>query len=89
MNGIFKWLNVTNHLESLKGYRMRGGPVARADIQKAIRELEKKKDLAGKQVLDIHSVTASTWEQMKSQTAVAMDDHRDSLTRTLSHFPPR
>jgi myosin heavy subunit len=61
----------------------------RADIQKAISELEKKRDLAEKKLQDIHSATASSWEQAKLKTAVAMDDLRESLTRTLSHFPSR
>ena len=60
---------------------------ARADIQKAIGELEKKKDLASKKAQDIHSATASSWEQVKAKTAAAMDDLRDSLNRTLSHLP--
>lgn len=118
MNGIFKRPNLTNHLDPLKGYRTRGGPVggrqfpseldgvqtgitqlhgqvkqtsadAGADIQKAVSELEKKMDLAGKEVLPIHSATVSAWTEMKSKTAVMMDDHRDSLTRPLSHFPSR
>jgi hypothetical protein len=118
MNGIFKRPNVTNHLDSLKRYRTRGGPVggrqfpseldevqtrimqlhgqvkqtsadASADIRKAVSELETKMDLAGNKVLAIHSATASSWTQVKSQTVVTMHDHRDSLTRTLSHFPSR
>ena len=62
---------------------------ARADVQKAIGELEKKKDLAKKTVAAIHSATASSWEQVKSKTAAAMDDLRDSLKRALSHLPSR
>jgi esterase/lipase len=62
---------------------------ARADIQKAIVELEKKKDLANKKAEDIHSATASSWEQVKSKTVAAMDDLRDSLNRALSHLPSR
>jgi len=62
---------------------------ARTEIQKAIGELEKKKDLAEKKLQDIHSATASSWEQAKVKTAVAMDDLRDSLSKTLSHFPSR
>ena len=59
----------------------------RADIQKAIEELEKKTDLANKKMQDIHSATTSSWEQAKSKTAAAMDDLRDSLNRTLSQLP--
>jgi hypothetical protein len=59
---------------------------ARTDIQKAIVKLGKKKDLANKKAQDIHSAAASSWEQMKSKTAAAMDDLRDSLNRTWSHL---
>jgi DNA-binding transcriptional regulator GbsR (MarR family) len=61
----------------------------RADIQKAIEELEKKTDSANKKMQDIHSATASSWEQAKLRTAAAMDDLRDSLNRTLSQLPQR
>jgi ribosome-interacting GTPase 1 len=62
---------------------------ARVEIQKAIRELEKKKDLASKKVEAIQSATASSWEQVKSKTEAAMDDLRDSLTRARSYLPSR
>jgi predicted nucleic acid-binding Zn-ribbon protein len=62
---------------------------ARADLQKAIVELEKKIVLANKKLQDIHSATASSWEQAKSKTEAMMDDLRDSLTRALSHLPSR
>jgi esterase/lipase len=60
---------------------------AKADIQKAIVELEKKKELANKKAQDIHSATASSWEQVKEKTVAAMDDLRDSLNRALSRLP--
>jgi signal transduction protein with GAF and PtsI domain len=71
----------------LRGQVKHASAGARTDIQKAIVELEKKKDLANKKAQDIHSATASSWEQVKSKTAAAMDDLRDSLNRTLSHLP--
>lgn len=60
---------------------------ARTDIKKAIVELERKSDLAQKKTEDIHSATASSWEQVKSKTAAAVDDLRDSLNRAISHLP--
>ena len=60
---------------------------ARTDIKKAIVELERKSDLAQKKTEDLHSATASSWEQVKSKTAAAVDDLRDSLNRTISHLP--
>ena len=74
-------------ITQLRGQVEHTSAEARADIQKAIVELEKKKDLAHKKAQDIHSATASSWEQVKSKTSAAMDDLRDSLNRALSHLP--
>ena len=74
-------------IKQLHGQVKHASAEARADIQKAIKELEKKKDLASKKVEAIHSATASSWEQVKSKTEAAMDDLRDSLKRALSHLP--
>lgn len=74
-------------IAQLRGQVTHASGEAQADVQKAIKELEKKKELAQKKVEDIHSATASSWEQVKSKTAVAMDDLRDSFTRARSHLP--
>jgi ribosome-interacting GTPase 1 len=74
-------------IKQLHGQVKHASAEARADIQKAIKELEKKKDLAQKKAEDIHSATASSWEQVKSKTEAAMDDLRDSLTRARSYLP--
>ena len=74
-------------IRELRGQVKHASAEARADLQKAIGELEKKKDLATKKVKAIHSATASSWEQVKSKTEAAMDDLRDSLTRARSHLP--
>jgi TolA-binding protein len=74
-------------ITQLRGQVKHASEEARTDIQKAIVELEKKKSLAHKKAEDIHSATASSWEQVKSKTSAAVDDLRDSLNRTLSHLP--
>ena len=74
-------------ITQLRGQVKHASAEANADIQKAIAELEKKRDLAQKKAQEIHSATASSWEQVKSKTTAAMDDLRDSLNRTLSHLP--
>ena len=76
-------------ITQLRGQVNHASAEARADIQKAIRELEKKKDLANKKVDAIHSATASSWEQVKLKTEAAMADLRDSLTRARSYLPSR
>ena len=75
------------HISKLHGQANHASAEAKADIKKAIAELEKKKALAQKKAADIHSATAASWEQVKSKTAAAMDDLRDSVNRTLSHLP--
>ena len=74
-------------ITQLRGQVKHASEEARADIQKAVEDLEKKKNLAYKKAEDIHSATASSWEQVKSKTSAAMDDLRDSFNRTLSHLP--
>ena len=75
------------HITKLRGQVTQASTEARTDIQRAIEELEKKRDLAKKKAEDIHSATASSWEQVKSKTAEAMDDLRDSVNRAMSHLP--
>jgi len=76
-------------ITQLRGQVTHTSAETRADIQKAIEELEKKKYLANKKAEDIHSATASSWEQAKSKTEAMMDDLRDSLTRARSYLPSR
>lgn len=74
-------------IAQLRGQVGHASAEAKADIQKSIGELEKKKDLAEKKAQEIHSATASSWEQVKAKTSAAMDDLRESLNRAKSHLP--
>jgi len=76
-------------ITQLRGQVEHASVSARADIQKSIVELEKKKELASKKAQEIHSATASSWEQVQSKAVAAMDDLRESLNQTLSHFSSR
>ena len=76
-------------ITQLRGQVEHASASARADIQKSIVELEKKKELASKKAQEIHSATASSWEQVQSKAVAAMDDLRESLNQTLSHFSSR
>lgn len=71
----------------LRGQVTHTSAEVRTEIQKAIEELEKKKDLAINKAQDIHSATVSFWEQATSKTEAAMDNLLDSLTQALSHLP--
>jgi len=74
-------------IAQLRGQVKHASAEARADIQKAISDLEKKKELAEKKAQEIHSATASSWEQVKAKTSAAMDDLRESFNRAKSHLP--
>ena len=76
-------------ITQLRGQVEHASASARAEIQKSIEELEKKKELASKKVQEIHSATASSWEQVQAKAVAAMDDLRESLNHTLSHFSSR
>lgn len=76
-------------INQLRGQVKHASVEARTDMQNAIAELEKKRDLAKQKVHDAHSATTSSWERAKTKTVVAMEDLRDSLTRTLSRYPSR
>lgn len=78
---------IQTHITQLRGQVTHASAEAKADIQKAIEELEKKKDVASKKAQEIQSATASSWEQVKGKTTAAMDDLRHSLNRALSHLP--
>ena len=76
-------------ITQLRGQVEHASASARAEIQKSIEELEKKKELASKKAQEMHSATASSWEQVQSKAVAAMDDLRESLNQTLSHFSSR
>jgi len=78
---------IQGHISKLQGQANHASAEAKAEIKKAVADLEKKKALAQKKAEEIHSATAASWEQVKSKTAAAMDDLRDSVNRTLSHLP--
>jgi hypothetical protein len=79
--------DMQTRITQLRGQVKHASGEARADIQKTIAELEKKKDLAYKKAEEIHSATASSWDHVKSKTSAAVDDLRDSLNRAISHLP--
>jgi len=76
-------------IKQLREQLKRASGQAKVNLQKAIVELEKKIDLANKKAQEIHSATAASWEQVKSKTAAAMDDLRDSYNRAQSNLPSR
>ena len=60
---------------------------AQADLNKAIAELQKRKDAAGKKLQELESASEHAWGNLKSGLNTAMEDLEKSYKRALSHFP--
>ncbi|MBA2485814.1 MAG: hypothetical protein H0V35_06905 [Nitrospira sp.] len=60
---------------------------ARADLRKAIQELEKKKDLARKKLEEVNESTTAAWSTLKEGITTAVTDLRKSYTEAISKLP--
>lgn len=60
---------------------------AQADLNKAIVELQKRKDAAGKKFPELESASEKAWGSLKSGLNATMEDLAKSYKPVLSHFP--
>ena len=59
----------------------------RAELQKSIDELEKKKDAAKRELEQLRAVTDSKWAAMKANVNSALEDLKSSYQKTVSRLP--
>ena len=59
----------------------------RAELQKSIDELEKKKEAAKHELEQLRAVTDSKWAAMKGNVNSALEDLKSSYQKALSHLP--
>lgn len=60
---------------------------AQAELNKAIGELQKQKDAAGKKLHELESASEKAWGDLKAGLNAVMEDLEKSYKRALSHFP--
>ena len=60
---------------------------ARTEMQKALQELEHKKDEAGKQLEEVNASTSSAWSKLKDNMNAAVEDLKKSYKETVSKLP--
>jgi hypothetical protein len=60
---------------------------ARAEMQKAIKELERKKNEAKKKLEEVNDSTSSAWIELKKGMNAAVEDLRKSYKEALSKLP--
>ncbi|MBH0200166.1 MAG: hypothetical protein HP497_12225 [Nitrospira sp.] len=73
-----------NHLRG-KGHEV--SSAARAELQKSLDELEKKKDAAKHELEQLRTVTDSKWAAMKANVNSALDDLKSSYQKAVSRLP--
>ena len=59
----------------------------RAELQKSIDELEKKKDAAKRGLEQLRAVTDSKWDAMKANVNSALEDLKSSYQKAVSRLP--
>jgi chromosome segregation ATPase len=59
----------------------------RAELDKAIGELQKKKDATAKKLQDLESASGKAWGDLKSGLNASMEELEKSYTRAKSRFP--
>lgn len=59
----------------------------RAELQKSIDELEKKKDVARRELEQLKAVTDSKWAVMKANVNSALEDLKSSYQKAVSRLP--
>lgn len=60
---------------------------ARGELQKAIQELEKKKDAARRKLEELHASTSSAWSIMRDGMTAAVEDLKKSYKEAVSKLP--
>ncbi len=60
---------------------------ARIEMQKALQELEHKKDEAGRQLAEVNASTSSAWSKLKDNMNAAVEDLKRSYKETISKLP--
>ena len=60
---------------------------ARTEMQKALQDLEHKKDEAGKQLEEVNASTSSAWSKLKDNMNAAVEDLKKSYKETVSKLP--
>lgn len=78
---------VQKQINLLRGKGQEVSAAARAELQKSIDELEKKKDAAKHELEQLRAVTDSKWAAMKTNVNSALEDLKSSYQKALSRLP--
>lgn len=74
-------------ISTLQGKISQASDETRADLQRAIDQLESKKTEAGKKLEDLHRATASTWSNLRDGMADLLREVKRSYREAVSALP--
>lgn len=78
---------VQKQINLLRGKGQKVSAAARAELQKSIDELEKKRDAAKHELEQLRAVTDSKWAAMKTNVNSALENLKSSYQKALSRLP--
>jgi peptidoglycan hydrolase CwlO-like protein len=74
-------------ISTLQGKINQASDETRADLQRAIDQLESKKTEAGKKLEDLHGATASTWSNLRDGMTGLLREMKRSYREAVSALP--
>ncbi len=78
---------IQKQIIALRGKVGEASAATRAELQKSIADLEKKKDAAKNKLDELRSATNAKWAEVKSGVNDALDELKQSYQKALSHLP--
>jgi hypothetical protein len=78
---------VQKQIGALREKGQKVSAATRAELQKSINELEKKKDAAKHELEQLGTVTDSKWAAMKAKAKSTLDDLKSSYQEAVSRLP--
>jgi chromosome segregation ATPase len=78
---------VQKQIIALRGKASEASAATRAELQKSISELEKKKDAAKNKLDELRATTDAKWNDVKAGMNSALDDLKNSYQKALSYLP--
>lgn len=79
--------SIQSQIRALRGKARNLSASTRAELQKSIDELEKKKEAAKEKLDTLRDVTDAKWHAMKTKVDAALDEIKSSYQKALSRLP--
>jgi len=78
---------IENQIETLRGRARNGSVSTRAELQKSINELDKKKEAVRDKLDALRNATDAKWHTIRATVYTAFDEIKGSYQKALSRLP--